>query len=169
MTLRDANPHSVLNNSPRLLIVCTYTLNEILLFLYSRRRRVKSVYEFHCVVAWHCWSRQRPSDAEMSVCVTFGAWWLWHVLTRLAACSNRTGFVMLSGTLCLRTHVLLCRGAHVQEIGGGCLHVARVAWWPVGVSAWLWALQLASRHVPTQLFSGLAYLFAACALASLFA
>ena len=143
--------------------------NGILLFLHSRRRCVKSICGFHCVVAWHCWSRQRPSDAEMLVCVTFGAWWLWHDLCPFAACANRIGFVMDSGPLCLRTQVLLCDGAHAHEIGGGCLHVPRVAWWPVGVSAWLWALHLASRHAPTPLFSGLACLFAACVLASLFA
>ena len=103
------------------------TSNGILLFLHSRRLRVKSISEFHCVVACRCWSRQCPSDAQMSVCVTFGAWWLLHVLTHCAACSNRTCFVMLSGPLCLRTQVLLCRGAHAYGMRRGsqaCLDVA---------------------------------------------
>ena len=62
---------------------------------------------------------------------------------------------------------MLCRGAHVHEIGGGCLDSASVTCWPVGVSAWLWALHVASRHAPTSLFSGLACWFAVCLSLSL--
>ena len=108
------------------------TSNEILLFLHSRRRCVKSISEFHCVVAWHCWSRQRPSDAQMSVGVTFGAWRLWHDFGRFAAWSNRIGFVMVSGPLCLRTHVLLYRGAHAYGMRRGCPDVPSLACWRFG-------------------------------------
>ena len=76
--------------------------------------------------------RQGHSDAQMSVCVAFGAWWLWHDLCPFAACSNRTCFVMVSAALCLRTQVLLCRGAHAYGISRGCVGVPSLACWRFG-------------------------------------
>jgi len=53
-------------------------------------------------------------------------------LCPFAACSNRTYFVMVSAPLCLRTQVLLCRGAHAYGISRGCVSVPSLACWRFG-------------------------------------
>ena len=108
------------------------TSNGFLPFLILRRVRAKLISVIHCIFGWHCLLRQRPSGAQMSVCVAFGAWLRWHDLGPFAACSNRTCFVMVSAPLCVRTHVLLCRGARAYGMSRGCPVVRSLTCWRFG-------------------------------------